>query len=478
LLLSTLSVNLYLKNILVTLNQAIMRSLHYLFSGLLLLYFANIYGQDPAIVMTTTDSVGSLYTFYLEANEDDVPIQVDYGDSVLIDYTIGAYLATLSGYLGSTKTVKVYGTGLAILFCNNNHLTSLDVSNDTSLIRLYCGTNLLTTLDLNQNINLETLECFENNLTILSVTNNTKLKTLACHTNQLTELNLSQNEKLNFLVCSDNQLITLDVSNNDSLSHLNCNNNQIDTIYLGNNNALTYLDLGNNLLKSVDVSMDTMLTTMDCSNNQISHLNVTINATLTFLDCSDNKLDFETLPRRQTSYLYYIYTPQAPIEIAKSINTSEPLDLSDQLNVNEYLTNYVWKTKDGDQLDDDLDYILNNGITTFLHGQDSIYCEMTNEAYPDFENEDALKTTCIKVTGSQSVNEIFNKEIYLFQENRALHIFTQFNARVSVYDISGRLVANKNIDPGESIIPMQNTGVYIVKLTRNNEVITRKVVIK
>lgn len=57
-----------------------------------------------------------------------------------------------------------YFTSLTHLDCNNNDLTSLDVSHNTALRDLYCGDNQLTSLDVHYNRELKYLSCSNNPL--------------------------------------------------------------------------------------------------------------------------------------------------------------------------------------------------------------------------------------------------------------------------------------------------------------------------
>ena len=57
------------------------------------------------------------------------------------------------------------------LYCSNNSLTTLNVSNNTALIQLSCSHNLLTTLNVSSNTVLTDLYCFYNSLTNLNVAN-------------------------------------------------------------------------------------------------------------------------------------------------------------------------------------------------------------------------------------------------------------------------------------------------------------------
>ena len=202
-------------------------------------------------------------------------------------------------------------TALTELDCPFNQLTSLDVSNNMALKELGCYNNQLTSLDVSNNTELRWLDCGNNPLTSLDVSNNTALSYLLCHNNQLTSLNVSNNTALTELWCNDNQLTNLDVSNNTVLIYFYCHNNQLTSLNVSNNtelrslnsgyNPLTSLDVSNNpaliglicssiQLTSLDVSHNTALTSLHCNYNQLSSLDVSNNTALTSLNCVGNNL--------------------------------------------------------------------------------------------------------------------------------------------------------------------------------------------
>ena len=124
---------------------------------------------------------------------------------------------TLSGATGTPKSGKwitytltsqtVTITGDVTDFtCQNNQLTTLDVSQNTALESLWCTDNQLTTLDVSQNIALTGLYCYNNQLTALDVSKNTALTVLDCYNNQLTALDVSQNTSLIWFSCTGNQI--------------------------------------------------------------------------------------------------------------------------------------------------------------------------------------------------------------------------------------------------------------------------------
>ena len=183
-----------------------------------------------------------------------------------------------------------YFYNLTELWCSDNKLTSLDVSQNTALEKLYCDINKLTSLDVSQNTALEILFCGYNKLTSLDVSQNTALTNLSCERNKLTSLDVSKNTALTFLDCRDNKLTSLDVSKNTALESLWCNNNQLTSLDVSKNTALTDLECYRNKLTSLDVSKNTALTNLSCNVNQLTSLDVSKNTALTELWCSINQL--------------------------------------------------------------------------------------------------------------------------------------------------------------------------------------------
>ncbi|GBU20992.1 hypothetical protein R80B4_00879 [Fibrobacteres bacterium R8-0-B4] len=107
------------------------------------------------------------------------------------------------GYDISDLSGIEYFTALEELNCGYNHLTALDLSNNTVLTSLACDSNQLTELDISKNPALKYLSCDGNRLTTLDVSNHTALEYLDCGRNQLTALDLSKNTALKMLYCGD-----------------------------------------------------------------------------------------------------------------------------------------------------------------------------------------------------------------------------------------------------------------------------------
>ncbi|QEJ95213.1 hypothetical protein FUT79_08380 [Treponema phagedenis] len=106
----------------------------------------------------------------------------------------------------NAEEITIKGYDIQELDCDNNRLTTLNISGCTSLRQLVC---------------------FNNKLTTLNASGCTSLQWLDCSNNQLTTLNASGCTSLQWLYCDNNKLISLDVSGCTSLQRLDCNNNKL-----------------------------------------------------------------------------------------------------------------------------------------------------------------------------------------------------------------------------------------------------------
>ena len=197
------------------------------------------------------------------------------------------------------------GNGIAndnyVLTANINTVTYLIVSGQNisdltgiedfvSLTNLYCDNNQLTSLDVSQNLNLSELRCFNNQLTNLNITQNAALTILRCSNNSLTNLDVTQNTLLTEINCTSNQLSNLDVTQNSSLDTLGCSENLLTNLDVSQNTVLTFLGCGDNLLNGLDVSQNLLLDALYFYNNQITNIDLTSNTSLVILSGFNNQL--------------------------------------------------------------------------------------------------------------------------------------------------------------------------------------------
>ena len=197
-----------------------------------------------------------------------------------------------------------YNTALKSLWCTDNQIANLNVSKNTALEYLICDGNQLEELDVSHNTALKALYLDHNKLTNLDITNNTNLMYLSCDANGLSVLDVSNNTKLVEILCYENRLTRLDVSNNVSLIYLECGENQLTALDVSNNTALENLFLGGNNLSQLNVSQNEALIELSCDNNQLTALDVSKNTALIELRC--NPMDDEN----GNNLLTTIYTYQ------------------------------------------------------------------------------------------------------------------------------------------------------------------------
>jgi len=225
---------------------------------------------------------------YLESNGMGNGIAND--DSVTtasIDTVTDLYVASLN--ITDLTGIEDF-TALTSLECDDNQITSLDVSYNTALNSFGCSYNQLTILDVSQNTALNSFGFSNNQLTSLDVSNNHNLVYLYCSGNQLTSIDITSNIALVDLRLDYNQLTSLDLSSNINLTHLDFFESQLTSIDLSQNTDLIELRCGINLLTSLDLSKNTSLEHLYCQSNQLTSLDVSYNTALTTLFCFGNQL--------------------------------------------------------------------------------------------------------------------------------------------------------------------------------------------
>jgi len=155
-------------------------------------------------------------------------------------------------------------TNLLELYCNDNNLSILDVSQNSLLRELSFDDNQLTNLDISNNTALEYLYGSRNNLMALDINNNTLLKELICSQNSIASLDVTNNTLLKDLVCNSNQLTTIDVSNNPGLLNLNVHYNELISLNIKNGfniNIGNFEATNNPNLSCIEVDDETYSTT-------------------------------------------------------------------------------------------------------------------------------------------------------------------------------------------------------------------------
>ena len=174
------------------------------------------------------------------------------GDEKLDDEEIAnvKYIHAPSKTISSLKGIE-YFTELEGLDCDNNQLTSLDVSKNTKLVKLICSKNALTSLNTSHNPLLKKLDIYNNKITSIDVSQNTELETLYIGRNPIETLNVKNNVKLMELQSELNDLTSIDLSNNSpSMTLYMANNIYPITVGKGRSFDLSKLPAGFDVSKT------------------------------------------------------------------------------------------------------------------------------------------------------------------------------------------------------------------------------------
>ena len=188
------------------------------------------------------------------------------------------------------------------LWCRDNQITSLDLSQNEAMVGVWCSGNPIGTLEFSGNPNLQWVYCYDCKLTSLDVTHNPELGYLECNSNpDLKTIDLSQNYKLEHLFVSKSGLTELDLSGNPYITHVTCSYNNLSKLIVSNNTKLKRLDCWKNpKLTYIDVSALKELEYFNCAYNNLSSIDVTHNPELMELVCGNNpftELDLSHNPR-------------------------------------------------------------------------------------------------------------------------------------------------------------------------------------
>ncbi|EFS97281.1 hypothetical protein HMPREF1977_1485 [Capnocytophaga ochracea F0287] len=133
----------------------------------------------PYMIFTTDKKAGSEITLTINAKEaDKKDVWVDLNNNGVYDSGTDVRLsATTAKYRLQGDTVRVYGK-VTTFYCNDNEVTSLDVTRNTVLERLNMSHNKIKEVNLHNNTELVYLKVSALPLESLDLTTNKKLKEL------------------------------------------------------------------------------------------------------------------------------------------------------------------------------------------------------------------------------------------------------------------------------------------------------------
>ena len=216
--------------------------------------------------------------------------------SSLFQLSVGGY--NIQSLIGIEDFIS-----LEYLFCPNNQLTSLNLTNLTNLYELDCSQNQFASLDLTGVPSLFEVKCDNNQLTSLIVSGMPVLYRLNCDNNQLSSIDLSGLNQLHEFSIQNNQLLSININVVTNLRRFDCSGNQIASLNLSGSSNLSYLACNNNELTTLNLS-GVNLSQLSCNNNQLTSLNVSTMPNLLLLSCNWNQIT--ALDLSSSSLLYYL----------------------------------------------------------------------------------------------------------------------------------------------------------------------------
>ncbi|CAL2092438.1 hypothetical protein [Tenacibaculum sp. 190524A02b] len=174
---------------------------------------------------------------------------------------------------------------LSVLNCNENQLTYIDLSKNTSLKNLNVSDNELTYLNTDNNASLQILNAKSNNLVEVNVESSIKLTELQLGLNPIREINLSANTSLQIIDFTSSLIQELDLSNNNKLFYINLRNARALkalNVQNGSNTIITTFNTQNTeSLHCIKVDAPTYSKTNWTLINSTNHFNTSCNISLT-----------------------------------------------------------------------------------------------------------------------------------------------------------------------------------------------------
>jgi len=318
--------------------------------------------------------ISLLICFVQQVSGQNTPIV--FNDNNFENYCLTHFDTNNNGQVESNEVMNV-----TLLNINNLQINNLQgISFFASLESLNVGNNNLTSLNLSNNTSLLTINANSNNLQSININGCTRLKNLILSFNALTTIDLSTNTALKYLDIPYNNLISLDVSNNNNLTALIAQHNSITTqglnlagavnlltLFLNNNNFdsinvnhlvnLDYMTITHNNLTSVDLRGCSSLRSVNLSNNNITNLhldnlaslkyfyagwnslssiNVSTNTNLILIALGSNNLNVLDVSNNQN--LITLNAPYNNLEFANLANGSNNILTNVRLDSNPNLT--------------------------------------------------------------------------------------------------------------------------------------------
>lgn len=266
----------------------------------------------------------------------------------------------------------------------------------------------LSSVDVSPMQGLKTFTCSRAGLDashIILPSNPAALEELSLDDNDIAQIDLSKFTSLKMLNLSLNRLTTYDASAFPTLEVLLLDGNDITSVRFSNP-VLWYLSLAENSLSEVNLTGLPNLEQLYLRNNYLSTIDISQLPSLIDFDISGNRFTFATLPEG-SSLGKFGYANQAPLDVTPE--NGSIVDLSSQAMCRGTATDYTWYIDTpyydeegnlvGENLYEDIEYRIENGVTSFIKPFSHVMCVMTNEVYPSL----ILYTGFMDIVASSSI---------------------------------------------------------------------------
>lgn len=330
-------------------------------------------GMPTHLLATMQITEASQGQLIMTAKSPATNIFIDWkGDGVeLHSYIVGNTATGFEVSATRAATAKVYAydasADLTVFSITGIKMSEVDL---TPLPNLICATVRdagLNNIILPKNAPIIEINLDGNNLKTVDFTAYPDLVFLALNNNKLEAFDASPYQNLQVLGLIGNDIKTLTL-NNPKMWSLSASDNEISEIDFTNAKNLDQIAIDGNLLTSIDIT-------------KLNSLRVL------FID--RNKFKFSTLPVGDHLSLF-TYADQYPLEA--TVNDGR-VDLSSEAEVRGEATTYCWYLNYpdydengelvGEELYVDDEYMVENGVTTFLVGINDVVCILTNPLYPN-----------------------------------------------------------------------------------------------
>lgn len=325
------------------------------------------------IASFTTTTAGQIAALSLAAETPGTAVYIDWsGEGYAFEqYLLKDTYTLFQSTTAADANVKVY------TYSTDDHITVFSISGVS-----------MADMDASKLVDAGCITVNGAGLSEIKLPKGDKLRELTLDDNNFTEFDLSAYPSLMFLSIGANKLTRLDLSANPRLQLAAAANNNIESVKLSNP-LMWQLSLSGNNLHAIDLSGAPGIEQLALDQNQLSAIDLSPLKGLIALDLSRNSFTLATLPPVKDEYVLYNYANQAAMDVECIDGT---VDLSSQAKVGDVATDYTWYigvpefdqngNLTGENLYEDDEYTLKDGVTTFLTGFDNVMCVMHNSEFP------------------------------------------------------------------------------------------------